>query len=104
MALSRGMRAKRPAEKDSQIRLVQRVEDLEVRVRLLEAHVRELKAQARLDKGAVSAPKPRARATRIRPQPRCPGCLLELPRGRPRGETCVWCGFMFSAVDGRPFR
>ncbi|RKG67751.1 hypothetical protein D7V88_40955, partial [Corallococcus terminator] len=48
---------------------------------------------------SVSAATARVGAGRARP--RCPGCTLELPRGR-RGESCVWCGFVFAAVARRP--
>jgi hypothetical protein len=34
---------------------------------------------------------------------RCPGCLLELPKGR-RGDSCVWCGFVFDAVGERAIK
>ena len=80
-----------------------RVADLEIRVRLLEAKVRELTAHQRQAEAAKPPSKVPTRAARTRARPRCPGCLLELPKGR-RGETCVWCGFMFSAVGGRTFR
>lgn len=77
-----------------------RVAELEQRIKLLEAKVRLLNAEARAQaidhKKKVPAPKGRAR-------PRCPGCLLELPPGR-RGESCVWCGFYFSAVKGKAWK
>jgi hypothetical protein len=69
-------------------------------VRRLEQHVR--RAASTLRTRATSS----AKAAQVRkgPQerarPRCPGCTLELPRGR-RKETCVWCGFHFSAVRRR---
>jgi hypothetical protein len=88
-------------DEERHARLSARVVDLETRVRLLEAHVRQLKAQVQPAEGA--APAGTTKSSRTRPRPRCPGCLLELPKGR-RGETCVWCGFMFSAVGGRTFK
>ena len=73
---------------------------LEDRVRILETRVREL-ARAKAESGA---PTPGQRvAARTRPRPRCPGCTLELPKGR-RGDSCVWCGFVFSAVGRRALR
>jgi len=72
-----------------------RVAELEDRLRLLEAHVRRLNAQAAALAQASRRPLPRVPA--VRPRPRCPGCRLELPKGR-RGEACVWCGFVFDAV------
>lgn len=72
-----------------------RVGALEDRIRLLEAHVRRLGAQATALAQASRRPLPKVPAAR--PRPRCPGCRLELPKGR-RGEACVWCGFVFDAV------
>lgn len=70
--------------------------DLENRVMLLEARLRRAVAEV---KAANAPPSERPRVIRAeRARPRCPGCLLELPRGR-RGETCVWCGFVFAAVE-----
>ncbi len=74
-------------------RLGSRVLDLERRVMLLEAKVRLTTAELKQ--------RPAAKAPLVklgRPRPRCPGCLLELPKGR-KGETCVWCGFVFSALE-----
>jgi hypothetical protein len=72
-----------------------RIEDLELRMKLLEARVRAGFAQARAPQREAAA---RSRAARrSRPRPRCAGCLLELPVGR-RGDSCVWCGFRFEAV------
>lgn len=58
---------------------------------LLEARLRRTVAESR----ARETGNP-IRAERQRP--RCPGCLLELPKGR-KGETCTWCGFVFAAVE-----
>lgn len=77
-------------------RLTDRISDLERRLMLLEARVRRTSVELESKK----AGKP-VRAER--PRPRCPGCLLELPKGR-RGETCVWCGFVFDAVAPHPVR
>jgi hypothetical protein len=81
-------RRKKPA-------LEARIEELELRMKLLEARVRAGFAQARVPLREA------ARASRVarrqRPRRRCPGCLLELPPGR-AGDSCVWCGFRFEAV------
>ncbi len=78
--------------------LVARVEDLELRVRLLEARVRATAVQARREAPETLGRKARPERPHRR-RPRCPGCTLELPPGR-RGENCVWCGFRFDAVTG----
>ncbi|MBZ4422095.1 hypothetical protein [Myxococcus sp. RHSTA-1-4] len=79
---------------------------LSARIAALEDRVRRLEARLRL---STSTPAPVARlpstrasepARSARARPRCPGCTLELPPGR-RGESCVWCGFVFSAVSRR---
>jgi hypothetical protein len=73
--------------------LADRVADLELRIRLLEARLRQVAGR--------SAPEGRGRSSNdLKPQPRCPGCLLELPKGR-RTESCVWCGFVFDALGER---
>ncbi|TQF09509.1 hypothetical protein FJV41_44205 [Myxococcus llanfairpwllgwyngyllgogerychwyrndrobwllllantysiliogogogochensis] len=82
-------------------RLSTRVAALEDRVRRLEARLRAASprpvATPRSTSGRAAEPsKPESRRAR----PRCPGCTLELPPGR-RGESCVWCGFVFSAVTRR---
>ncbi len=94
------MRSRAPAQKtheeDDRAKLLQRLEDLELRVKLLEARVRStLKAGSR--ETGVPADDESAR-----PRPRCPGCTLELPKGK-RGDSCVWCGFQFDAL-GANFR
>lgn len=78
-----------------------RIAALEDRIRILEARVRDVSVANRKEAAAVAARKPKA--ARERPRPRCPGCTLELPKGR-RGDCCVWCGFVFSAVGGRARR
>jgi hypothetical protein len=74
--------------------LLDRVADLELRMKLLEARVRreaaEVRSRGRLDTLGPVRP--------VRPRPRCPGCTLELPKG-PRGVECVWCGFRFDAWE-----
>jgi hypothetical protein len=100
------MRSRKPTpglDEDRFARMAARIEDLENRVRLLEAHLRDLKALSRAGGATLPGAKQRAPAARARPRARCPGCSLELPKGR-RGETCVWCGFMFSAVGARARR
>jgi hypothetical protein len=88
---------RKPSDAEIHARLSARIEALEDRVRRLEVHVRR----------AASTPPVRSKSAKSarqappgKPLPRCPGCTLELPRGR-RGETCVWCGFHFSAVRRR---
>ena len=81
------------AEEADQLR--SRIAELEDRLRLLEAHVRRLTAQT--SALAQTARRPLPKVPAARPRPRCPGCRLELPKGR-RGEACVWCGFVFDAV------
>jgi hypothetical protein len=78
-------------------RLSARIEALEDRVRRLEQHVRRAASAVRT-RATTSAKVAQARQQPSRP--RCPGCTLELPRGR-RKETCVWCGFHFAAVRRR---
>lgn len=80
--------------------MIARIAELEDRVRILEARVRSFSVQSRKD---AASTKVAPRAARARPRPRCPGCTLELPKGR-RGDSCVWCGFVFSAIGGRAFR
>ncbi len=83
-------------EREQSARLSARIADLEQRLMLLEARMRRTAAAAESPRGHRPVPAPR-------PRPRCPGCLLELPKGR-RGETCVWCGFVFDAVRSAPPR
>ena len=91
-----GRRARSDA--DLAVRLAGRIAELEDRIRALELRVaRVSKSGERIaaEKAALRPPTPSAS--------RCPGCLLELPRGR-RGPSCVWCGFVFSAVRRRVVR
>lgn len=88
---------RQPPDAELQARLAARIEALEDRVRRLEAYVRRSTAEFRAApsvKKAVRRAEPRKAN---RPRPRCPGCRLELPSG-PRGDSCVWCGFLFDAV------
>jgi len=82
-------------EDDDRAKLLQRLEDLELRVKMLEARVRSTLSKAgsreTVDDDVAG-----------RPRPRCPGCTLELPKGK-RGDSCVWCGFQFDAL-GATFR
>jgi hypothetical protein len=94
--LAMGRRARSDA--DLAVRLAGRIAELEDRIRALELRVaRVSKSSERLsvEKAALRPPVPSAS--------RCPGCLLELPRGR-RGASCVWCGFVFAAVRRRAAR
>jgi hypothetical protein len=86
------------SDADLAVRLAGRIAELEDRIRALELRMaRVSKSSERLsaEKTALRPPVPTAS--------RCPGCLLELPRGR-RGHSCVWCGFVFSAVKRRASR
>ncbi len=72
-----------------------RVDDLDRRVTQLEARLRVALPLVRAEQAKAGAKAQRP----ARARPRCPGCTLELPKGR-RGEACVWCGFRFDAVRG----
>jgi len=94
--LAMGRRSRSDA--DLAVRLAGRIAELEDRIRALELRVARVSRSAeRLapEKAALRPPAPSAS--------RCPGCLLELPKGR-RGLACVWCGFVFSAVRRRASR
>jgi hypothetical protein len=80
--------------------LMARIEDLELRMKLLEARVRNSALSARRPTPAELRAIKSREARRSRPRRRCPGCTLELPPGR-KGESCVWCGFQFDAVGGK---
>jgi hypothetical protein len=86
---------RQPSDAEIHARLSARIEALEDRVRRLEVHVRRAASTTGKVRSKSGTP-----ARQGRPLPRCPGCTLELPRGR-RGQTCVWCGFHFSAVRRR---
>jgi len=81
---------------DGRERLQARIAELEQRLQLLEARVRRVAvtSEEKGDKSDGRTPRPR---------PRCPGCRLELPKGR-RGECCVWCGFYFEAAPRRAMK
>lgn len=82
--------------------LTARIAELEWRIKLLEARVRNVSADVRKQSGPPGPTESLAKARRrVRERPRCLGCLLELPPGR-RGESCVWCGFIFDAVRPAP--
>ena len=72
------------------LRMAVRLSELEARLARLEARVRAFFAEDSTPRGK-GALRPR------RQGPVCPGCSLELPRGR-KAETCVWCGFRFDAL------
>ncbi len=92
---------RQPSESAEEVhaRLSARIAALEDRVRRLEARLRVSASPsapvARLPSSRAAEP-----ARPVRARPRCPGCTLELLPGR-RGESCVWCGFVFSAVSRR---
>jgi hypothetical protein len=78
--------------------LLDRIADLELRMKLLEARVRRESAEAK-SRGRLDALRPAGKVVRTpKERPRCPGCTLEIPRG-PRGVECVWCGFRFDAWE-----
>lgn len=93
------MAARRSTLSDDERRaLLGRIDDLELRMKLLEARVRREAAETRA-RGRIEVGRPVARVVRTpRARPRCPGCTLELPKGR-RGVQCVWCGFRFDAAE-----
>ncbi len=67
-------------------------------MKLLEARVRREAAEQR-SRGKIEVRRPLAKVVRApKSRPRCPGCTLELPKGR-RGVECVWCGFRFDAHE-----
>ena len=71
--------------------LTSRLEELELRLKLLEARVRKA-TEPKRPKASAKAKKHESGTGH-----RCPGCTLELPKGK-RGEVCVWCGFRFDGV------
>jgi len=87
------MAARSKRKEEDPARLRARIEELELRVKLLEARVRTGLVQGRRPIDEVRVRSAQARRSR----PRCPGCHLELPAGR-RSESCVWCGFQLDAV------
>jgi hypothetical protein len=91
---------KKPRSGDDRAALLARIEDLELRMKLLEARVRNAALSARRPTPAELRAIKSREARRSRQRPRCPGCTLELPPGR-KGESCVWCGFQFDAVSGK---
>jgi len=83
---------------DERARLLDRIGDLEQRMKLLEARVRREAAETR-SRGRIEVGRPVARVVRTpKAERRCPGCTLELPKG-PKGVQCVWCGFRFDAAE-----
>ncbi|XXF81350.1 hypothetical protein P2318_16785 [Myxococcaceae bacterium GXIMD 01537] len=88
---------RQPTDAEIHARLSARIEALEDRVRRLEARVRGTAAAARATSSAKRGARPAPPVKTGRARARCPGCTLELPPG-PRGEACVWCGFLFDAV------
>ncbi len=83
---------------DERRKLLFRIDELELRMKLLEARVRRDAAETR-SRGRIDVGRPLARVVRTpRKRPRCPGCTLELPKGR-RGVQCVWCGYRFDAYE-----
>jgi len=97
---SRSARTSRPrparTQQDARDRLASRVADLEDRLTLLEARLRRTVVALK----EAGAPKKPLEVLGHKDRPRCPGCKLEVPKGR-RGDACVWCGFRFDAVPPR---
>lgn len=92
-------RRRQPTDQGQQ-HLTARIAELEQRIVLLEARVRQVAAVAE----SRASARPGAKPLRVaRPRPRCPGCRLELPKGR-KGESCVWCGFYFEALQSRAMK
>ena len=92
---SRPVVTRAPRGRSERERLLAHIAELEQRIVLLEAKVRQV------------TPKPPQRpagrrAARAQRRPRCPGCLLELPKGR--RDACVWCGFWLEAGRSRSAR
>lgn len=81
--------------------LTARIAELEWRIKLLEARVRNVSADVRKQGEPARGEGLSKARRRVRERARCLGCLLELPPGR-RGESCVWCGFIFDAVRPAP--
>lgn len=82
-------RRARPSRTSNSDRLMGRLRELEDRISALEAR---LSTQVALEPAALKS--------RLKAKRRCPGCLLELPKGR-KGPSCVWCGFYFEAVKAQ---
>ncbi|HZH03673.1 MAG TPA: hypothetical protein VEY30_07815, partial [Myxococcaceae bacterium] len=81
---ARPPRTSRPDSDDAEAKLFGRLLELEERVVALEAR---LHGDAEIAAGVDGSASRNARRTK--PGARCPGCLLELPKGR-RGPSCVW--------------
>src|SRR5215472_1807567 len=93
-SVARVVNARARARRVEDTALLDRIAELEDRLRTLERQVSQRPARRRGSRGAQAVSPPAS-------VERCPGCLLELPPG-PRGAECVWCGFVFAAV--RPAR
>jgi len=91
-SVARVVNARARARRIEDSALLDRIAELEDRLRTLERQLGQRPARRRASRGA-QPPSPATAAHR------CPGCLLELPPG-PRGTECVWCGFVFAAVRG----
>lgn len=78
-------------------KLIDRVVDLENRMRSIEARVRREAAESRA-RGRIELSRPAGKVVRPpAPRPRCPSCTHEIPKGKKRDE-CLWCGFRFDAL------
>ncbi len=92
-SVARVVNARARARRIEDSALLDRIAELEDRLRTLERQL----AQRPTRRRSSRVPQAASPATVA---DRCPGCLLELPPG-PRGAECVWCGFVFAAVRGR---
>lgn len=79
-----------------------RLDEMELRIRMLEARLRETTTELEKARAAATPKKGKGAATKKAgpPKARCGGCMLELPKGH-RDEHCVWCGFFLPAVKTR---
>ncbi len=91
-SVARVVNARARARRIEDSALLDRVAELEDRMRTLERQLAQRPARRRASRGGQAV-------SPVSTAERCPGCLLELPPG-PRGAECVWCGFVFSAVRG----
>ena len=94
-SVARVVNARAGARRVEDSALLDRIAELEDRLRTLERQLSQRPARRRASRGAAAA-------TPASAADRCPGCLLGIPPG-PRGAECVWCGFIFAAVrpEGR---
>jgi hypothetical protein len=78
--------------------LLLRLDELEAKVKKLDGFLQATQAKPQRDVSPSRASKGSRVISKNRAQ--CPGCYLELPKGR-RSDSCVWCGFSFEAARPR---